>query len=49
MVLMQIGPPRLHVLSRLTISLSSVYGLFIDTITLFPWSLLGLAVPDLGA
>jgi hypothetical protein len=48
MVLIRIGPPRLHVYSRLTMSPSSEGGLFIDAITLFPWSLFGLAVPDLG-
>jgi hypothetical protein len=49
LVLMQIGPPRPHVLSRLTTSHPSVGGLFIDAFTLFPQSLFGLAVPDLGA
>jgi hypothetical protein len=46
---MRIGPPCLHVLSKQTTSLSSVDGLLIITFTLFPRSLLGLAVPELGS
>jgi hypothetical protein len=44
---MQIGPPRLHVLRKLTVLFSSLdVTVRIDAFTLFPWSLIGLAVPD---
>jgi hypothetical protein len=48
-VLMQISPPRLHVPSRLTISLSSVDETVYRSLHILPRSLFGLALPDLGA
>ncbi len=46
---MRIDPPRPHVLSRLTMSLSSVDGTVLDAFTFVPQSVFSLAVPNYGA